>query len=139
MEKFNFTLDQKVTVWMQTPFEIEAETLEEAKQKAIEFHQNGNTSSIGWEELLDTQEFLSVEENGGEPTEELFYNGENIWNNLKWGSGAKVIHEGIVRTIYKVYSDTHVSLCLMDKDGYEYDDVEEDYQTPISELTPYNE
>ena len=81
MEKFNFTLDQKVTVWMQTPFEIEAETLEEAKQKAIEFHQNGNTSSIGWEELLDTQEFLSVEENGGEPTEELFFNGENIWHN----------------------------------------------------------
>ena len=81
MKKFNFELDQKVTVWVRTPFEIEAETLEEAKQKAIEFHQNGNTSSIGWEELLDTQEFLSVEENGGEPTEELFFNGEDIWCN----------------------------------------------------------
>lgn len=81
MENFDFELDQKITVWMRTSFEIEAETLEEAKQKAIEFHQNGNTSSIGWDELLDTQEILSVEDNGGEPTEELFFNGENIWNN----------------------------------------------------------
>ena len=81
MKNFNFTLEQKITVWMQTPFEIEAETLEEAKQRAIEFHQNGNTESISWEELLGTQEILSVEDNGGEPTEELFFNGENIWNN----------------------------------------------------------
>ena len=81
MKKFNFTLDQKDTVWMQTPFEIEAKTLEEAKQKAIEFHQNGNTENLGWVELGGTQEILKVEENGGEPTEELFYNGENIWHN----------------------------------------------------------
>lgn len=81
MEKFNFELDQKVTVWMRTPFEIEAETLEEAKQKAIEFHQKGNTENLGWVELGGTQEFLSVEENGGEPTEELFFNGEDIWCN----------------------------------------------------------
>lgn len=81
MEKFNFDLDQKVTIWMRTPFEVEAETLEEAKQKAIEFHQKGNTENLGWVELLDTREFLSVEENGGEPTEEIFFNGENIWHN----------------------------------------------------------
>jgi hypothetical protein len=50
-------------------------------------------------------------------------------------SGDKVLHEGQVRTIYTTYTDTLVSLCLVDKDGHEYDDVEEDYQTPISELT----
>ena len=55
------------------------------------------------------------------------------------GAGDKVLHKDIVRTIYGVYSDTHVSLCLIDEDGYEYEDVEEDYQTPISELTPYNQ
>lgn len=49
--------------------------------------------------------------------------------------GDKVLYDGVVRTIYDVYSDTMVSLCLMDKDGFEYGDVEEDYQTPISELT----
>ena len=50
-------------------------------------------------------------------------------------TGDKVLHGGIVRTIYGVYSNTHVSLCLMDEDGDEYEDVEEDYETPISELT----
>jgi hypothetical protein len=50
-------------------------------------------------------------------------------------SGDKVLHEGKVRTIYTTYTDTLVSLCLVDKDGHEYDDVEEDYQTPINELT----
>jgi hypothetical protein len=50
-------------------------------------------------------------------------------------SGDKVIYKGDVRTIYITYSDTMVSLCLIDKNGYEYEDVEEDYQTPINELT----
>ena len=81
MEKFKFDLDQKITVWMRTPFEIEAETLEEAKQKVIEFHQKGNTENLSWVELEGTQEILSVEENGGEPTEELFLDGKCIWNN----------------------------------------------------------
>lgn len=49
--------------------------------------------------------------------------------------GDKVLHEGVVRTIYDRYSDTMVSLCLIDKDGHEYEDVEEDYQTPINDLT----
>ena len=50
-------------------------------------------------------------------------------------SGDKVLHEGKVRTIYTTYTDTLVSLCLVDKDGHEYDDVEEDYTTHINELT----
>lgn len=54
--------------------------------------------------------------------------------NLK--SGDKVLHEGIVRTISDVYDEDNVSLCLMDEEGNEYEDVEEDYQTPVSELRP---
>ena len=54
--------------------------------------------------------------------------------NLK--SGDKVLHEGIVRTISEVYDKDNVSLCLIDEEGYEYEDVEEDYQTPVSELRP---
>jgi hypothetical protein len=49
-------------------------------------------------------------------------------------SGDKVLHNGEVRTIHTVYSEKMVSLCLVDVDGYEYDDVEEDYQTPIWDL-----
>ena len=84
METFDFYLDTKITTWMRTKFEIEAKTLEEAKVKAIEFHKQSNTSSIGWDEIMDTQEIMSVGDNGGEPTEELFdETGNPIWDNTK--------------------------------------------------------
>jgi hypothetical protein len=84
MKTFDFYLDTKVTTWMRTKFEIEANSEEEAKKLAIEFHNQGDTSSIGWDEVMDTQEQMSVEENGGEPTEELFNEGGDcIWDNTK--------------------------------------------------------
>lgn len=82
MGTFNFSLQQKVTTWMETEYEIEADTLEEAKQKAIQFHKERHTESIGWEETLDVQEPLTPEDNRGEPTEEIFDDeGNIIWNN----------------------------------------------------------
>ena len=82
MGTFNFSLQQKVTTWMQTDYEIEADTLEEAKQKAIEFHKQGNTGSIGWDEIMDAQEPMTLEENDGQSTEELFTeDGNCIWYN----------------------------------------------------------
>ena len=46
MKTFNFYLDTKVTDWYRTDFEIEANSEEEAKQKAIEFVKSiiGSTS-----------------------------------------------------------------------------------------------
>ena len=82
MGTFNFSLQQKVTTWMETEYEIEADTLEEAKQKAIQFHKERHTESIGWEESMDVQEPMVPEDNGGEPTEEIFdEEGNVIWNN----------------------------------------------------------
>ena len=49
-------------------------------------------------------------------------------HNLK--SGDKVILDGEERIIYSIYSDTEVSLCLLD-----YDDVEEDYTTEVNQLS----
>lgn len=84
METFEFYLDTKVTTWMRTKFEIESNSEEEAKKLAIEFHKQSNTSSIGWDEIMDTQEPMSVGDNGGEPTEELFnQSGDCIWDNTK--------------------------------------------------------
>lgn len=86
MKTFNFFVDTKVTTWMRTKFEIEAKNLEQAKKEAIKFHKEGNTASIGWEEAMDAQEPMSVEDNGGEPTEEMFYDGDlcsEIWHNGK--------------------------------------------------------
>lgn len=83
METFEFYVDTKVTTWMRTKFEIEANSEEEAKQLAIKFHDvESNTSSIGWDEIMDTQETMRVEDNGGEPTEELFdESGNCFWTN----------------------------------------------------------
>ena len=82
MGTYNFSLQQKVTTWMQTEYEIEADTLEEAKQKAIQFHKERHTESIGWEDTMDAQEPMTPEDNGGEPTEEIFDDeGYVIWNN----------------------------------------------------------
>ena len=84
MGTFNFSLQQKVTTWMETEYEIEADNYEEAKKKAIEFHNEGNTGSIGWEELMDVQEPMTLDDNGGEPTEEIFDDeGNCIWDNTK--------------------------------------------------------
>jgi hypothetical protein len=83
MATFNFNTDEKKTIWYRKYFTIEAETLEEAKAKAIKIEQEGEwIEGADWEQLTDTCEELSVYENGGMPTVELFYNDDDcIWNN----------------------------------------------------------
>jgi hypothetical protein len=48
--------------------------------------------------------------------------------------GQKVLVNNDVRTIYDVYTDNKVSLCLIDSDGYEYEDVEEDFLINVSDI-----
>jgi hypothetical protein len=50
--------------------------------------------------------------------------------------GQKVMYKDEVRTIYGIYENNKVSLCLVDEDGYEYDDVEEDYCVDVKNLSP---
>jgi hypothetical protein len=85
MKSFDFYLDTKVTTWYRTPFEIEANSLEEAKQKAIEFVKDDEHSSISWEQIDETIEVMSVDENDGQSTEELYYESSKnmIWDNTK--------------------------------------------------------
>lgn len=54
--------------------------------------------------------------------------------STQFTDGQKVIHNGEVRTIYSVYDNENVSLCLIDEEGYEYTDIEEDYLTPMNEI-----
>lgn len=80
---FGFYVDQKVTTWMRTNFEIDAIDEEDAKLKAIQFTKGNEVSELPWDEIMDTKEVMSVEDNGGEPTEELFSsNGEFINGNV---------------------------------------------------------
>ena len=85
MKTFDFYLDTKVTTWYRTPFEIDANSLEEAKQKAIEFVKDDEHSSISWEQIDETTEVMSVDENDGQSTEELYYESSKnmIWDNTK--------------------------------------------------------
>jgi hypothetical protein len=85
MKSFDFYLDTKVTTWYRTPFEIEASSLEEAKQKAIEFVKDDEHSSISWEQIDETTEVMSVDENDGQSTEELYYESSKnmVWDNTK--------------------------------------------------------
>lgn len=52
--------------------------------------------------------------------------------------GQKVIYNNEVRTIYGIYPNDMASLCLIDNEGYEYEDTEEDELTPINDLKQLN-
>ncbi len=82
IKTFNFYLDQKVTTWMRTNFSVEGEDIEVARQKAVDFVKEGNTSGIPWDEIMDTKEVMSLEDNGGMSTEEIFEeNGTYVYVN----------------------------------------------------------
>ncbi|WP_373721978.1 hypothetical protein [Bacteroides heparinolyticus] len=90
MEAFRFYQDRKVTYWERTHFEVTAENYEEAValvkswqgEDVLCFEDDENIIITDGETLYDTSESLSVEENGGQPTIEVFAdNGEDIINN----------------------------------------------------------
>ena len=81
MESYQFYLDTKVTTWYRTKFEVEADSLDEAKEAAIKIHRLGELDGEPWEQVDDTIENMTPEENGNQPTEELYYDGEIISQN----------------------------------------------------------
>ena len=90
MEAFRFYQDRKVTCWERTRFEVTAENYEGAVtlvkswqgEDVLCFEDNEKVIITDGETLYDTSESLSVEENGGKPTIEVFAdNGEDIINN----------------------------------------------------------
>jgi hypothetical protein len=84
METFDFFLDTKVTTWYRTPFEIEANTLEEAQKLAIKFVKDGEHETKCWEEIEDVIQNMSVKENQGKATQELRTEDfDTIWDNTQ--------------------------------------------------------
>jgi hypothetical protein len=86
MKTFEFFLDQKVTTWMRTEFEVKANDLNEAAKIAKEKFENGDLDDIGWQEIDGTKEVLQPRDNGGETTAELYNMEKNgdvmeIYNN----------------------------------------------------------
>ena len=84
MAKFNFYLDQKVTTWYRTNFEVEAESLQEAEKKAVQLFEKGELDELTWVQIDGTEELMSVDENGGFTTAEIYTdNGTMIFENEK--------------------------------------------------------
>jgi hypothetical protein len=72
MKTFEFFLDQKVTTWMRTDFEVKAKDLNEAVKIAKEMYESGDLDGISWEEIDGTKEVLDPSENGNESTAEIY-------------------------------------------------------------------
>ena len=71
-QTFDFYLDEKVTTWMRTKFEVGAKNKTEAKKKAIEMYLKGELDLLGWDEVEEVKERMSVIDNDGMSTAELY-------------------------------------------------------------------
>ena len=86
MKTYEFFLDQKVSTWMRTEFEVEADNLNEAMKIAKEKLERGDLEQIAWEEIDDTKEVLLPCDNNGQSTADLFFMEQNgdvfeVYNN----------------------------------------------------------
>ena len=80
-KEFEFTLDEKMTIWNRKEFTIEADTVEEARQKAIELVENGEEIDFySSEYLYETEELMDISKNDGHETIVLMHEAERNTN-----------------------------------------------------------
>jgi hypothetical protein len=120
METFEFNLDQKVTTWYRTNFQVEAETLEEAKEKAIQLYQKDELDEFTWEQIDGTEEIMTIEDNGNYSTAEIYTDdGKIIFDNaklsypFKQGDDYYIIEDGEV--MWSCWDDVSEELYKSDK------------------------
>lgn len=84
-KEFDFYIDEKVTIWNRLKFTIQAETLEEAKEKAIFLtaKERDEIEIYDSELLFDTMSELDLEDNDNNSTIELYCeeNDELLYDN----------------------------------------------------------
>ena len=74
-KEFEFTLDEKITIWNRKQFTIEADTIEEARQKAIELVENEEEIDFYSSEYLHgTEDLMELSKNDGHSTIVLMQN-----------------------------------------------------------------
>ncbi len=84
MATFNFFVDTKVTMWQRASFEVESNTYDMALEKALQIAKSSDYPDMtDYETLYDSAEHMSVKENHGQPTMELFSlsHASAIWTN----------------------------------------------------------
>ena len=81
--EYNFILDEKMTIWNRKEFTIEADTVEEARQKAIELVENGEEIDFYFSEYIyETGNPLELSKNDGHATIVLMHNEGRNTNNI---------------------------------------------------------
>lgn len=84
-QNFHFNFRQKVTAWMNTPFNISAKNEIEAIKKAKEFcnDESGGVDELSWECITETIGTMSLKENEMYSTQEIVLNQNIIFQNGK--------------------------------------------------------
>ena len=79
--KYNLFVDEKCKVWKRSYIIVEASDLDEA----IKNYKEGNFDITHTDELYETEELISPEENDGLPTIEVYNkdSGDTIWTNIE--------------------------------------------------------
>ena len=71
-KEFEFYMDQKHTIWYRGYFKVKSSTYDEAVKKVSQMFRENTLQADWWDILDDTTEEMTVEENGGFATLELF-------------------------------------------------------------------
>lgn len=79
--KYNLFIDEKVRIWKRRYITVEAVDLDEA----VKNYKEGDFDDEYTEELYETEELMSPEENDGFPTIEVYNRDsyETIWTNIE--------------------------------------------------------
>lgn len=79
--KYEWFVDEKVKVWKRRYITVEASNLDEAVKK----YKEGNFDEEDTEELYETEELISPEENNRFPTIEVYNKDsyDTIWTNVE--------------------------------------------------------
>lgn len=83
-KEFEFYIEEKLMIWNRLKFSVEAETLEEAKEKAKYMVTKEREDIEFWDNVMlyDTLTEMEVGDNEGNPTLELYYDdGEMLYDN----------------------------------------------------------
>jgi hypothetical protein len=86
-DEFYFYIDEKVTTWMRTRFCVEAHTREEAIERAKKSYEK-LCEGEGWEEIPDCTERMSLKENEGCSTVEMYLDENQV--NKVWENGEEM-------------------------------------------------
>lgn len=74
---YKYNRDVKTTIWDKEHFTVEADSQEDADREAINLFRREQIEPDETETLWDSSEYMTIEENNGFATEQLYREGSN--------------------------------------------------------------